>query len=127
MIRYGIIRSPYPDKIQARAIELLRLVDSDKLKADGLMEILGKEFSRNKRLKQDKLSLKVVRAWARKRPDLPEIMSGEIKRIRPFDEVVEKETYHEMARQVTNAISSSLINKLISNKSPPTEDRDTSR
>jgi len=119
MIRYGIIRSPYPDKLQARAIELLRLVEHGGLKADGLMEILSKEFPRNKRLKGDKLSIRVVRIWAKKRPDLPEIMNGEIQRIRSFSEVAEKETIHEMSRLAMNEVTVSLINSMVEGESIP--------
>jgi len=119
MIRNGIKRSPYPDKLQARAIELFRLFERGDLKANGLMAALNKEFSRNKRLKNGNLALKVVRTWAKRRPDLPEIMSGEIKRITTFDEINEAENLHEAVQSAMYSLSAEVINSMFDGKSPP--------
>ena len=127
MVRYGIIRSPYSDKLQARAIELLRLVESGNLKADGLMVALSKEFPRNKRLKNGNLTLKVVRTWAKRRSHLPEIMSGEIKSIMTFDELDERETLHDIARLAINAASFDAINSMFDGKSQQNEDKNPAK
>jgi len=127
MIRNGIKRSPYPDKLQARAIELFRLFERGDLKANGLMAALNKEFSRNKRLKNGNLTLKVVRTWAKRRPDLPEIMSGEIKRITTFDEINEEETRHDIVRLAMDATTADVINSIFDGKSPPNEDQHPSK
>ncbi|MCK4785043.1 MAG: hypothetical protein KAV87_14930 [Desulfobacteraceae bacterium] len=101
MKRYGIKRSPYPDKFQARAIELLRKAESGELQASTIFDLLSDEFSRNKkidkRLKNGQLTIKVIRRWAIARPDLPEIMRGET--VRTFEQVAFAETAREMTRQ----------------------------
>jgi hypothetical protein len=127
MIRNGIKRSPYPDKLQARAIELFRLYERGDLKANGLMVALTEEFPRNKRLKNGNLTLKVVRTWAKKRPDLPEIMSGEIKRITTFDEINEAENLHEVVQSAMYSLSAEVINSMFDGKSPPKNDQRPSK
>ena len=127
MIRNGIKRSPYPDKLQARAIELFRLYERGDLKANGLMVALTEEFPRNKRLKNGNLTLKVVRIWAKRRPDLPEIMSGEIKRITTFDEINEAENLHEVVQLAMYSLSAEVINSMFECKSQQNEDKNPAK
>jgi len=91
------------------------------------MVALTEEFPRNKRLKNGNLTLKVVRIWAKRRPDLPEIMSGEIKRITTFDEINEAENLHEVVQLAMYSLSAEVINSMFGGKSPPNEDQQPSK
>jgi hypothetical protein len=91
------------------------------------MVALTEEFPRNKRLKNGNLTLKVVRTWAKKRPDLPEIMSGEIKRITTFDEINEAENLHEVVQSAMYSLSAEVINSMFDGKSPPKNDQRPSK
>jgi len=114
MKRYGIVRSPYPDKFQARAIELLRKAESGQIQADTIFNMLAGEFHRNRkidrRLKEGKLTIKVIRGWAKARPNLPELLRGEI--VTTFEQAALKETYHLLMHDALAATIASTVNSI---------------
>lgn len=119
MTRYISRRSPYPDTIQARAIELLRSVDSGQLQVNDMLSILAEDFPSNKRLEEGQLTIKVVRKWAKARPTLPEDIRrlGALKGLEPisleivttFEEVIYRETVRGMIQQMMTTVFDAVV------------------